>query len=119
MATDSVRPLDELFGVYAEFFQNTQKGSSGKSDNHSTNSGYYWNSSYEDQHKSQSQIQHHNDNPYYTILSTAQTTEELQKSYRGLAKKLHPDVCKDYSVEEATRRMAQLNNAYEDMKHRI
>lgn len=118
MATESVKPLDELFGVYAEFFKNTEGGDSSSHAN-STGSDSSWYSYEQEQHEYHAQYTNHKDNPYYQVLSAAKSAEELQKLYRGLAKKLHPDVCKEYSVEEATKRMAQLNNAYEDLKKRF
>jgi len=118
MATESVKPLDELFGVYAEFFRNTEGGDSNShtasNDTSSSRKNYE-----QDQSDCRAQYAAYEDNPYYQFLSAAQSAEELQKLYRGLAKKLHPDVCKEYSVEEATKRMAQLNNAYEALKKRF
>lgn len=118
MATESVKPLDELFGVYAEFFRNTEGGDSHSHTNSGGNSSSR-NNYEQDQTDYGAQYTTYDDNPYYQVLSAAQSAGELQKLYRGLAKKLHPDVCKEYSVEEATKRMAQLNNAYEDLKKRF
>lgn len=118
MATESVKPLDELFGVYAEFFRNTEGGDSHSHSNSGGNSSSR-NNYEQNQTDYRAQYTTYDDNPYYQVLSAAQSAGELQKLYRGLAKKLHPDVCKEYSVEEATKRMAQLNNAYEDLKKRF
>ena len=56
------------------------------------------------------------ENPYITILGTARTKEDLQKLYRSYMKKLHPDVCKEYSLEESTHRTILLNDAYDYWK---
>lgn len=118
MASDSVRPLDELFGVYSEFFHNTEAGTGGN-DSHETNSNDSWDKTWEKQHDYQAQAQQHGDNPYYEVLGTAQTADELQKIYRREAKRVHPDVCKEFSPQEATRRMSLLNNAYEVLKSKF
>lgn len=131
MAINSVRPLDKLFEVYAEFFINNEEDSTKNYTYNYENSDYthgkdynnnsyqyesYKDTSYKKQEKTQTNYSQSNSNPYYAELHTAKTADELKKRYRFLAKQLHPDVCKDYSVEEATRRMALLNEAYSEMK---
>jgi curved DNA-binding protein len=52
---------------------------------------------------------------YYSVLGVARdaTTEDIQRAYRKLARKRHPDVDK---TEGATQRFAQLSEAYEVLK---
>lgn len=61
----------------------------------------------------------HTDNPYFELLEIAQTEEELKKMYHEYSKKLHPDVCCDFSEEEATRRQALLNEAFSELRCRF
>jgi len=53
--------------------------------------------------------------PYKVLgVSPYATEEEIAKAYRKLAKKYHPDVNK--GNEEAARKMAEINAAYEQIK---
>ena len=51
---------------------------------------------------------------YYTLLEVEQTatSDEIRRSYRKLALRLHPDKNPD-NVEEANRRFTKLQEAYE------
>lgn len=51
-------------------------------------------------------------NKYFEILEQAKNADELKRLYRKLAKEVHPDV-NPSSVEESTKLMAELNEAYE------
>lgn len=53
---------------------------------------------------------------YYDILQISRGAPEeiVRRAYRNLAKRYHPDVFRG-SVEEANRRMAELNAAYETL----
>ena len=53
---------------------------------------------------------------YYKILGVSRTASqaEIQKSYRALAKKYHPDVNKDPKAEEQFKKATE---AYEVLKH--
>ena len=48
---------------------------------------------------------------YYEILGIPRTADEkeIQKAYRSLARKYHPDVCKEEGAEE---RFKSINEAY-------
>lgn len=118
MAMETVKPLDELFGVYAEFFRNAEAGTDGNG-NYENRSNNSWDRTQDEQADYHAQAQRYDDNPYYEILCSAQSADELQKIYRREAKRVHPDVCKEFSPQEATRRMALLNNAYEAMRHQF
>ena len=52
---------------------------------------------------------------YYEVLGVSRTSsvEEVQKAFRGLARKHHPDVSKEPKAEE---RFKQINEAYEVLK---
>src|SRR4051812_27045087 len=52
---------------------------------------------------------------YYDILGVARTAsqDEIQKTYRKLARKYHPDVNKERSAEE---KFKQINKAHEILK---
>ena len=52
---------------------------------------------------------------YYTILGLSKnaTKDEIQRAYRKLARKYHPDVNKDKSVED---KFKLINEAYEVLK---
>lgn len=55
---------------------------------------------------------------YYAILDIDEnaTKEEIKHAYRELAKKYHPDMIKDESSrKEASARMADINEAYEQI----
>ena len=111
-AAYAARPLDDLFAAYSEFFKNmagsesTQKTRS-KSNKRTEQTQSYANS--EDTER----------NPYYHILAAAETLSDLKKLYKNYAKRLHPDVCEEFTLDESTRRMAQLNAAYEKLKERF
>jgi curved DNA-binding protein CbpA len=51
---------------------------------------------------------------YYSILHINKdaSTDEIKKAYRNLAKKYHPDICKDLNAEE---KFKQINEAYETL----
>lgn len=51
-------------------------------------------------------------NMYFDMFSEATTYDEVKKIYRKLAKNVHPDVS-ELPKEEACKRMADLNKAYE------
>ena len=55
------------------------------------------------------------DKCYYEILETdiTATQEEIQKAFRKLVKKWHPDVCKHPSAES---KIKEINEAYEILK---
>lgn len=117
-ARHSVGDLDDFFAAYGEVHGKTRRNTgkhhrsskdrfNGASDKNEKNSGY------RPENNTQS------DNPYIHILSKASSEQELQKLYRSYAKKLHPDVCKEYSVEESTRRTMQLNAAYDYWKKQL
>ena len=114
----SVGDLDEFFAAYGEVHEKTRR-----------NTGRYHRSS-QDQFDGASckkeknfedcpEINTQSDNPYIRILGKAASEQELQKLYRSYAKKLHPDVCKEYSVEESTHRTVQLNAAYDYWKRQL
>ena len=49
---------------------------------------------------------------YYEVLGVARdaSQEDIRKNYRQLAKKYHPDVCKD---SDATQKFAEIQGAYD------
>ena len=57
------------------------------------------------------------ENPY-RVLGVAETAtdEQIKDTYRALSKKYHPDLCgDDISKEEAEKRMAEINAAYDEI----
>lgn len=114
----SVGYLDEFFAAYGEVYEKTRR-----------NTGRYHRSSQDrfDDASCKSKKNSENcpedntrsDNPYIHILGKAASEQELQKLYRNYAKRLHPDVCKEYSVEESTHRTVQLNAAYDYWKRQL
>lgn len=87
--------LDDLYSVYAELFRNI-------GDATNDNSTYQCKDAEEPR----------DNNPYFEVLATATTMDELKRLYREHTKVIHPDVCQDMDREEATRRQAMLNEAY-------
>lgn len=79
----------------------------------------YWNTyknyskkSYSYTNKKAEPVQPKRTNKYLEILGKAESLEQLKKTYRRLAREVHPDV-NPLSVEESTKLMADLNEAYE------
>lgn len=117
-ARHSVGAVDDLFAAYSEFFKRKKP----RTDKYSKANQKQYKNTYEDAREKSgagAEANPQDDNPYIHILSKATSAAELQKLYRNGMKMLHPDVCKDYSVEESTRRSAQLNAAYEYCKKRF
>lgn len=115
-ARGSLRILGEFFAIYGSYFKRNRTSAD---DGRRQEQGQYKHT-YEDAgEKAGTEPKPRSDNPYIQILEKAATAEELQKLYRSNMKKLHPDVCKDYSQEESNRRAAQLNAAYESCKGRF
>lgn len=117
-ARHSAGAVDDLFAAYSEFFKR-KRPRAGK---YRTDKQEQYEDTYEDagaKSDANEEARPQDDNPYIHILSKATSAAELQKLYRNGMKMLHPDVCKDYSVEESTRRSAQLNAAYEYCKKRF
>jgi len=53
--------------------------------------------------------------PYKVLgVSSNDSIEEITKAYRKLAKKYHPDV--NYGNKEASKKMSEINSAYEQIK---
>ena len=113
-ALDSVQGFDSLFSAYvgvertraAKCFHHKQprRNRKGKEQSHQADFG------------STATPEEPDLNPYIEILGAAKDADELHTLYRSYIKKLHPDVCKDYSPEESTRRAGQLNAAYDMLK---
>ena len=109
-AAAAISPLDDVFSAYANFFKHM-----GCDNTNQKTDEYTKTYSEETQHqKNEAQ----SDNPYYAILAEAENMDELKRLYRRYAKKLHPDVCKEYSQAESNRRQGLLNAAYEQLKKR-
>ena len=53
---------------------------------------------------------------YYEVLEVSENAskEVIEKAYKALAKKYHPDLNKD-NPKEAESKMKQLNEAYEEL----
>ncbi|MBQ3109682.1 MAG: DnaJ domain-containing protein [Clostridia bacterium] len=95
---ESIEDSDfDLFYVF-EIYSNTYKNYSNKK-------------SYDKQNEFR-QDKHNEGNEYFTVFSNATTFDEVKKIYRKLAKEVHPDVS-NLPKEEACKRMADLNAAYE------
>lgn len=115
LAISSIQRLDDLLAAYGEFVGNIAADTA-KHNNQTNNGGR------QGQQRSSTDGSQHTafataeENPYITILGTARTKEDLQKLYRSYMKKLHPDVCKEYSLEESTHRTILLNDAYDYWK---
>lgn len=54
-------------------------------------------------------------NDYYILLAACTNLEDLKQNYKRMAKDVHPDVS-TLPAEEACKRMAQLNEAYEYLR---
>ncbi len=52
-------------------------------------------------------------------LGERATYEEIQNTYKTLAKKWHPDKCKDSDNQICNEKMKEINNAYEVLKSYI
>lgn len=52
---------------------------------------------------------------YYKVLGVSRdaTEREIKKAHRALTRKFHPDKARDIPKEEAEKKMAQINEAYE------
>ena len=57
-------------------------------------------------------------NAYWATLSACTTFDELKRTYRNLAKEVHPDVSK-LPPEEASNKMKQLNEAFDHFKSKF
>lgn len=109
-AAAATSPLDDIFSAYANFFKHMG------SDNVNQKTDDYTKTYSEETNYQKNEAQ--SDNPYYSILAEAENMDDLKRLYRSYAKKLHPDVCKEYSQAESNRRQGLLNAAYEQLKKR-
>ena len=92
-AEDSDFGLFTVFEIYSETFKNFSS--------RKTHNGTY-------NHKPE---QPKETNEYFTVFAEFTSLEELKKSYKKLAKEVHPDVS-DLPTEVACKKMAELNEAY-------
>ncbi len=83
-----------IFKIYSNTFKNFSKKTTKKS------------------HRKTNPEQPKTTNKYFEILGQTKSADELKRIYRKLAKEVHPDV-NPSSVEESTKLMAELNEAYE------
>lgn len=113
---EAPRLMNDVFSAHADYFRNAESNFYGKKDNYSSN---YSQNRGKDDYGFVNECDEPSDNPFYAVLSAATTSDELKKIYHDLAKKLHPDVCKDYSVEESTAQMSLLNSCYESLCKRF
>ena len=113
---EAPRLMNDVFSAHADYFRNAESNFYGNKDNYSSN---YSQNRGKDDYGFVNECDEPSDNPFYAVLSAATTSDELKKIYHDLAKKLHPDVCKDYSVEESTAQMSLLNSCYESLCKRF
>lgn len=93
-AEDSDFGLFTVFEVYNDTFKNFSKG--------------YQNSSNNTHFESN---EPKSTNEYYSLFASISSLEELKRTYKKLAKEVHPDVS-DLPAEVACKKMADLNEAY-------
>ena len=100
-AEDSDFGLFTIFEVYSDTFKNFSKNYNTK--NNDTN--------YEPEAPKPT-------NEYFTLFSNITTLDELKKTYKKLAKDVHPDVS-DLPSDVACKKMADLNEAYKYFKNKF
>ena len=93
-AEDSDFGLFTVFEVYSDTFKNFSKGYQSSSNN----------THFESNEPKPT-------NEYYSLFASISSLEELKRTYKKLAKEVHPDVS-DLPAEVACEKMAGLNEAY-------
>lgn len=100
-AEDSDFGLFTVFEVYSDTFRNFSKGYQNSSDN-----------TYFESNEPKST------NEYYSLFASITSLEELKRTYKRLAKEVHPDVS-NLPSDVACQKMADLNEAYKYFQNKF